>query len=295
MSDFPPDKAAPQPGAVGSGAPAGAPSGTPHWATPAVPPAPNMDSARPTSSVEAASAPTAASAPAAAPTDVPPWGYAPAAATPPAAAPGPVGWPGALAQQPQGWPGAMPAARTFAFNRERWLPTAVVATIIAGVVLGGIGLDKVVAAPSAGMVVVGGSVTITAAPGWVLAPAQDATSSGVELQKSDAILTAQVVRSSFSGSSASMLSDEEQSLQGDTATVTYGSSNHTTISGHDTTYVAFNALVTSGQRSGIVDGELVCMVVNADAVVIVVGAPQGDLDPVIDDVTAMLESVGVGQ
>jgi hypothetical protein len=186
-------------------------------------------------------------------------------------------------------------ARTITFDRSRWLPSIVVASIIAGVVLGGIGLDKVIAAPSAGMVVVGGSVTITAAPGWVLAPSQDSPSAGVELQKSDAILTAQVVSSSFDGTSASMLSDEEQSLQGGTARVTYGDVHHTTISGHDTTYVAFNAFVTSGQRSGIVDGELVCMVVSTNAVVIVVGAPQGDLDPVIDDVATMLKSVGIGQ
>jgi len=33
------------------------------------------------------------------------------------------------------------------------------------------------------------------------------------------------------------------------------------------------------------------MVVNGNAVVIVVAAQQGELDPVIDDVTAMLESV----
>jgi hypothetical protein len=36
------------------------------------------------------------------------------------------------------------------------------------------------------------------------------------------------------------------------------------------------------------------MVVNGNAVVIVVAAPQGDLDPVTDDVSAMLKSVRVG-
>jgi len=41
--------------------------------------------------------------------------------------------------------------------------------------------------------------------------------------------------------------------------------------------------------------ELVCMVVGGNAVVLMVGAPQGDLDPVIDDVSAMLVSVGVGR
>ncbi len=216
-----------------------------------------------------------------APTGAPRWAI-------PAVPPAPQGWPGAMPSGP------VPSARTFTFNRERWLPTIVVATIIAGVVLGGIGLDKAIAAPSAGKVAVGGSVTITAAPGWVLAPQQDVPSTGIELQKSDAILTAQVVSSSFGGTSDSMLAEQENALQGDTATVTYGDVHQTSISGHDTTYVAFNAFVTSGQRSGIVDGELVCMVVNSNAVVIMVGAPQGDLDPVIDDVAAMLKSVGVG-
>ena len=52
--------------------------------------------------------------------------------------------------------------------------------------------------------------------------------------------------------------------------------------------------MVSGHGSGVVDGELICMVVQGNAVVIEVGAPQGDLDPVIDDVSAMLASVGVG-
>ena len=43
-----------------------------------------------------------------------------------------------------------------------------------------------------------------------------------------------------------------------------------------------------------IDGELVCMVVDRNAVVVVVvAAQQGHLDPVIDDVSAMLNSVGV--
>jgi hypothetical protein len=57
----------------------------------------------------------------------------------------------------------------------------------------------------------------------------------------------------------------------------------------------FEATVVSGQQSGIVDGELVCMVVDGNAVVLMVAAPQGDLDPVIDDVSAMLVSVGDGR
>jgi hypothetical protein len=37
------------------------------------------------------------------------------------------------------------------------------------------------------------------------------------------------------------------------------------------------------------------MVVDGNAVVVLVAAGQGHLDPVIDDVTAMLDSVSVGR
>ena len=59
--------------------------------------------------------------------------------------------------------------------------------------------------------------------------------------------------------------------------------------------MVFEATVTSGGQSGVIDGELVCMVVDGNAVVILVAAGQGHLDPVIDDVTAMLDSVSVGR
>jgi hypothetical protein len=179
-------------------------------------------------------------------------------------------------------------------DRSRLLPTLVVALIIAAVVLGGIGLDGEIAAPSAGTVVVGGNVTMTAAPGWVLAPSQDVPT-GIELQKSDAILTAEVVSRSHSGDSASMLAVQEQSLDDQSVQIAYSDVRSTSINGHDTTFVLFEATVVSGQHSGIVDGELVCMVVQGNAVVLMVAAPQGDLDPVIDDVSAMLVSVGVGR
>ena len=181
------------------------------------------------------------------------------------------------------------------FPRDRWLPTVVVAAIIAVVTLGGIGLDKVIAAPSAGTVAVGGSVTITAASGWVLiSPAGD-TSQGIQLQKGNAVLTAQLISSSYGGTSAGMVSDAEQSLGGDSAQVSYGDAHHGAISGHDTTYVTFEAAMTSGTQSGIVDGELVCMVVGRNEVVLVAAAPQGDLEPAIDDLAAMLKSVRAGQ
>ena len=196
---------------------------------------------------------------------------------------------------PPTWAQTWSAPEPFWLNRSRLLPTLALALVIAGVVLGGIGLDRAIPAPSAGTVVVGGSVTITAAPGWVLATPQDAPTSGIELQKSDAILTAEVVSASYSGDSASMLTDQKQSLDEQSVQITYSDVRSTSISGHDTTFVMFEATVVSGQQSGIVDGELVCMVVQGNAVVLMVAAPQGDLDPVIDDVSAMLVSVEAGR
>ena len=189
--------------------------------------------------------------------------------------------------------------------RARLLPAIVVAAIIALVVPGGMGLDAAIAAPSAGTLTVGGSVTITAAPGWVFvpsggdaaggdAPSGDA-SGGVQLQKASAILVAQLVSSGYSGDSASMLVEQQASLAGDSAQISYSDIHHTSIGDNDTTFVLFEAVVASGDRSGIVDGELVCMVVEGNAVVVVVAAPQGDLDPVIDDVSAMLVSVEAGR
>lgn len=265
MSDLPPDQTVAQ-GPAGS---AGSPAETPPWALPAAPPPPPSSQ----SPADLAAPATWAAAP------------LPATAATPAAGVGPA-------------MGLGPAtgARVVMANRQRWLPTIAVASIIAAVVLGGVGLDNVIAAPSAGLVTVGGSVTMDAAPGWILASPPGDTASGIELEKATAILTAQVVSSSYGGDSVSMLSDQERSLSGDSAQISYGGARRASISGHDTAYVAFEAAVSSGrQRAGIVDGELVCMVVNGNAVVIVVAAPQGDLDPVIDDVSAMLKSVRVGQ
>jgi hypothetical protein len=215
----------------------------------------------------------------------------------------PAGWytpiPAGPAAQTQAaaWP-VVPAQsltpRRRRFDRARWLPTLLVAAIIAAVTLGGIGLDTVIAAPSAGSVAVGGSVRITAAPGWVLVSKAGDTSGGIKLQKANAILTAQVVSTSFSGGSASILPDAEKSIGTDTAQVSYGDPHHGTFGGNDSTYVSFEATVTSGNQTGIVDGELVCIVVQSNETIIIVAAPQGHLDPVIDDVSAMLKSLRAG-
>ncbi|HEX7490817.1 MAG TPA: hypothetical protein VF337_03830 [Candidatus Limnocylindrales bacterium] len=199
---------------------------------------------------------------------------------------------------PPGWspPAWAPAARPQAplragFAWARLLPTMLVALVIAGVVLGGIGLDKAIAAPSAGTLVVGGTVRLTAAPGWVLDRSGD-VSSGIELRKAGAVLTAEVVAPVGAGGSASLLAEQRPSLDAEAAQISYGDVHTTTINDYDTSFVVFQATVVS-QGGGVLDGELICMVVDGNDLVIFVAARQGHLDPVIDDITAMLKSVGV--
>jgi hypothetical protein len=170
-----------------------------------------------------------------------------------------------------------------------------VALIIAAVVLGGIGVDGAIAAPSAGTVVVGGTVTLTAAPGWVEVASDDPSFTGVELRKANAVLTAEVAASDYTGDSASLLESQKSSLDDEVAQASYGDPQTTSINGHDTSFMVFEATVTSGGHSGVIDGELVCMVVGGNAVVVLVAAGQGHLDPVVDDVTAMLRSVSAGR
>jgi hypothetical protein len=170
-----------------------------------------------------------------------------------------------------------------------------VAGVIAAVVVGGVGADLAIAAPSAGTIVVGGPVTITAAPGWVKADPNDATFTGIELRKANAVLTAEVVASDYAGGSASLLAEQKPSLDAEVAQASYGDPQMTTINGHDTTSMSFEATVTSSGQSGVIDGELVCMVVDGNAVVILAAAGQGHLDPLIDEVTAMLDSVGAAR
>ena len=303
MSDQPPEGSNPQRSARSRRPPAAAP----HWAVPAVPPAPEIE--------PQGAAPAGESAAPAHQAEVPAWANDPALARVPPPWAGPQGGPTApTSAPPPGWyapvappPGTpppswypptaaapVPATRAFRFDRARWLPTFLVAAIVAGVVLGGIGIDAAMAAPSAGTVAIGGSASMTAAPGWVLVSTAGDTTQGIELQKANAILTAQVVSSSYSGDSASIVAEAKQSLGGDSAQISYGDTHHTTIGGNDTSYVVFEA-VLSGQQSGVIDGELVCMVVQTDEIVIVAAAPQGRFDQVVDDVSAMLKSVRVGQ
>lgn len=196
-------------------------------------------------------------------------------------------------------------------NSTHLRPTFAVAIVIAAVVLGGLLLDGVILAPSAGTQLVGGSVTITASPGWVLVSPSaggsgggsggaDTVSHGITLQKGDATLAAQVVSQDYSGDSAEIMASVRAQLETQVAQISYGDQHRTTIGGNDATYVLFEAIVSDygpggasdgGSQTGTLDGELVCLIVAGNAVVVEVAAPQGHLRFVIDDVSAMVGSV----
>ncbi len=177
----------------------------------------------------------------------------------------------------------------------RWRPTALVAAVIAVVVVGGLVLNGILPAPSAGTQDIGGGVTITAASGWVLTSAPGDNSAGIVLQKGDATLTAQVLSRSYSGSSGSVMAQVRQQLESQVTQISYGDEHQTLIAGNDSTSVLFEAILSGSERSsshmGTVDGELVCMVVSDNAVVVEVAAPQGDLQYVTDDISAMVKTV----
>lgn len=190
-------------------------------------------------------------------------------------------------------PMAPSVARKPLFDRQKWLPTIAVAGIVAGVVLGGLGLDRAIAAPSAGTVEIGQSVTITAAPGWVRSETGGGSGGGVDLQKSDATLSATAV--SYGGSPSGALSEVEAELQQDAADISFGTEHDGALGGRDAATVTFSAIVSGPSGSGTIDGEVVCLVVDGRAILFEVIAPQGDLDPVADDVLTMVSSVEVGQ
>ncbi len=177
-------------------------------------------------------------------------------------------------------------------GRPRLLPTIAVAGVIAAVVLGGLGLDDAIASPSAGKVEIGQSVTITAAPGWV-STGTGGSSVGVELQKSDAILDA--TAEAYDGTPTERLAGVEAALQSDAAQISFGTEQDGTIGGREAASVTFSAIVSGPSGSGTVDGEIVCLVSGGTAILFEVYAPQGDLDPVADDIVAMVHSVEVGK
>jgi hypothetical protein len=194
--------------------------------------------------------------------------------------------------QPAWAPAAVPAvARKPLFDRQKWLPTVVVAAIIAAVVLGGIGLDKVIADPSAGTVDVGNGVTITAAPGWVRT--DDGSVDGVVLQKANDQLTVQAV--SYTGSASAALHEVEDSISSETAQVSFTDEQDGTVSGFEAAMAGFEAVVSGPSGSGTVDGEIICLIAGDNAVVFEAVTPQGGLYDIADDVKAMVSSVEVGQ
>jgi hypothetical protein len=195
-----------------------------------------------------------------------------------------------------GW-GMAPAAPapTAARQRVHWAGTVAVAAVVAAVVLGGLFVDAAVPLPSAGTVTISGPVTMTAAQGWTLTTAAGEVSDGIALQRASALLIAQVVDTSWSGDDASLLREAEKSFAADGG-FRFGDSRRVTLGGHQVSEAAFSALVSSAGSSGVIDGELLCMVLrsgsNAYAVLLQVGVPQGMLSSITADADAMAASVG---
>jgi hypothetical protein len=172
-----------------------------------------------------------------------------------------------------------------------------VAAIVAVVVLGGLLADSVIAAPGAGTVAISGPVDMTAAPGWVLSTSAGSITGGVALQNASALLVAQVVSTAYGGDDRQLLTDSKSSLQANTAQIWFGDDRRVTRGGREASEVTFSALVSSAGSSGVVDGELVCLVLksggNTYAVLIQVGVPQGGLSTLIGDIDTMAASLAV--
>ena len=190
-----------------------------------------------------------------------------------------------------------PVARP-AFDRSRLAPTLAVAAIVAGVVLGGIGLDRAIAEPSAGTIGLGGTIEMDAAPGWVLAPADAGGSGGsggsggwIELRKSDGLLYATVTDQSYRGEAAAILAGQESELKSQTAQISFGDERDVTVGANPTAMAVFEAVVSDRSQSATVDGELVAMVVDGNAVALEVFISQGEFGSISDDIAAMVSSV----
>jgi hypothetical protein len=192
-------------------------------------------------------------------------------------------------------PAWVPTDRHSAFDRSRLAPTLVVAAILAGVVFGGIGLDRAIAAPSAGTIGLGGAIEMNAAPGWVLAPADAGGNSPgwIELRKSDALLYATVTDQSYSGDAATVLAQQETELRSETAQISFGEEHDSAVGANPAAMVVFEAVVSDGAQSGTVDGEVVAVVVDGNAVALQVFIGQGEFGSITDDVAAMVSSLRV--
>jgi hypothetical protein len=176
-----------------------------------------------------------------------------------------------------------------------------VAVIISGVVLGGIGLDRAIAVPSAGTVGLGGTIRMDAAPGWVLAPANASGGPGgpagvtvggwIELRKSDGLLYAAVTDTSYRGGAATVLAQQETELEAETAQISFGAEQDVTVGTRPTATAVFEAVFSDSSKSATVDGEVVAMVVEGNAVALRVFIGQGEFGSISDDVAAMVSSV----
>lgn len=180
-------------------------------------------------------------------------------------------------------------------DRARLKPTILVAAIIAAVVLGGMGLDNSLAAPSAGRVNIGGPVYLTARPGWVTTADGGASGSGVKLQKGNVIFVAQA-SPGYSGNASAVLAEARTMLDDGSAQISFSAVEHPTFGGHPAAAVSFAAIVSSQERGSMtIEGVLICMVIDGNAVVIEAFAPQGAISLDIDDIKAMADSVEVTQ
>lgn len=217
-------------------------------------------------------------------------------ALPPDVSPGAPGASGAEpVPSPEPAPVAPPAPRPgFSFDRSGLLATIVVGAIVAGVTLGGIGLDRAIAAPSAGQVALQ-SVHIAAEPGWMVVPPPDgeqASDTEVELQKGDVVLAIFHIADGYSGDRESLLSDAEQSLDDGSADIQFQQTFEATLGGDvDVSSVGFTAIL----NSQTLDGELLATVYYGNAVVFEAFAPQGDLDIAQHEIETMVGSLELTQ
>jgi hypothetical protein len=182
--------------------------------------------------------------------------------------------------------------------RPRWRGTIAVALIVAGVVLGGVAADNAIPEPSAGHIAISTPVYMTAGPGWVATKAAGAVTDGVELQKSNALFVAQVISAEYDGDARQLLGAAKEGFKSGTAQVTFGNDRDIELNGKPASVVTFSALFSDGGGSGVIDGELVCLVLHSGghsyAVFIQAGAPQSYLASIAGEIEAMAGSVEVG-
>ena len=201
------------------------------------------------------------------------------------------------------WHGAWPSpppqppiSSTIVRAESRWRGTVVVAAIIGAVVLGGGIADGAVAVPSAGEVAVSGPIRVTAAPGWTVSASAGDVQDGVALEHAQALLIVQVVSTGYTGDDAQLLGESEQGLAAGAGHIWFGRGRTVELGGRRASEATFSALLSGAGGTGVLDGELVCLVIRSGgqsyAVVLQVGVPQGTLGSVTSDVDAMAGSVG---